>query len=79
MKKSNYHVHTDECPDDCDKEEWPHDDIFDWVGHHSYEKIDWNKEEAISKANALALAEAKAIVETQFADISCMDAKLQKP
>lgn len=36
-----------------------------------------NKEEIISKANVLALAEAKEIVETQFADISCMDAKLR--
>lgn len=43
-EKSNYHVHTDECPEDCDKEEWPYSDDFDWIGHHSYEKIDWSKE-----------------------------------
>lgn len=43
-EKSNYHVHTDECPDDCDEEEWPYDDDFDWIGHHSYEKIDWDQE-----------------------------------
>ena len=43
-EKSNYHVHTDECPEDCDEEEWPYNDDFDWIGHHYYEKIDWNKE-----------------------------------
>lgn len=37
-------IHTDECPDDCDEEEWPYDDDFDWIGHHSYEKIDWDQE-----------------------------------
>lgn len=43
-EKENYHVHTDKCPEDCDEEEWPYSDDFDWIGHHSYEKIDWGKE-----------------------------------
>lgn len=41
--KDNYHVHTDDCPEDCDEEEWPHNNDFDWVGKHSYTKIDWGK------------------------------------
>lgn len=48
-EKANYHVHTDECPDDCDEEEWPYSDDFDWIGHHSYEKIDWSKANNLKK------------------------------
>ena len=39
--KSNYHVHNDECGNDCEEEEWPYDDEFSWVGNHRYEKIEW--------------------------------------
>lgn len=43
-EKSDYHVHTDDCPEDCDGEEWPFDDDFDWVGCQTFEKIEWDKE-----------------------------------
>lgn len=43
-RKENYHVHTEECPEDCDEEEWPYSDDFDWVGTHFYEKIDWEEQ-----------------------------------
>ena len=42
-EKSNYHVHTDECPENCDDEEWPYSDDFDWTGDHHYEKINWEE------------------------------------
>ena len=31
-KKEDYHEHTDECPDDCNKEEWSYRAEFDTVG-----------------------------------------------
>jgi len=31
-KKGDYHEHTDECPDVCNKEEWPYGSEFDTVG-----------------------------------------------
>ena len=31
-KKENYHEHSEKCPKDCDKEEWPYYDGFDYVG-----------------------------------------------
>lgn len=43
-ERSNYHVHTDECLEDCDEEEWPYNDDWDFICKHSYEKIDWDKE-----------------------------------
>ena len=43
-RKEDYHVHTDECMEDCNEEEWPYCDDFDLIGTHSYEKIDWDKE-----------------------------------
>lgn len=42
-RKENYHVHTDECMEDCDEEEWLYCDDFDEIGKHSYERIDWDK------------------------------------
>lgn len=42
-KKEDYHVHTDECPENCDEEEWPYNSDWDFIGDHSYEKIDWDK------------------------------------
>ena len=42
-RKEDYHVHTDECTEDCDEEEWPYSDDFDWIGTHSYEKINWDE------------------------------------
>lgn len=41
--KENYHQHTDQCPEDCDEEVWPHSDDFDWVGVHRYEKVDYEE------------------------------------
>ena len=42
-RREDYHVHTDECTDDCDEEEWPYPDDFYWMGTHSYEKINWDE------------------------------------
>lgn len=42
-ERSNYHVHTEECPDDCDKEKWPYGDDCEWVGRHHFEKINWEE------------------------------------
>ena len=42
-RREDYHVHTDECTEDCDEEEWPYSDDFYWMGIHSYEKIDWDE------------------------------------
>ena len=42
-RKEDYHVHTDECTEDCDEEEWPYSDDFDWIGTYSYEKINWDE------------------------------------
>lgn len=42
-EKSNYHVHTDKCPEYCDEEEWPYPDDFDWIGNHHYERINWEE------------------------------------
>lgn len=42
-EKSNYHVHTDDCPEDCDEEEWYYNDDCDWIGKHHYERINWNE------------------------------------
>ena len=42
-EKSNYHVHAEECSEDCDEEEWPYSDDFDWIGDHHYEKINWEE------------------------------------
>ena len=42
-EKSNYHVHTEECSENCDEEEWPYNDDFDWMGDHHYEKINWEE------------------------------------
>ena len=53
-EKSNYHVHTDDCPEDCDEEEWPYDSDWDCVAYHSYEKIDWDKESNESIKTELA-------------------------
>jgi len=38
-EKSNYHVHTDGCKEDCDKEEWPYSDEFDHVGNTTLEEV----------------------------------------
>ncbi|WP_042370273.1 hypothetical protein [Bacteroides neonati] len=36
-----------------------------------------NEKEIIAKASELAMAKAKEIVEKQFSDVGCMDAKLR--
>ena len=38
-KRENYHKHTDDCPEDCDKEEWPHNSDFDYVGKITLERV----------------------------------------
>jgi hypothetical protein len=42
-EKKNYHQHTDECPEDCDGEEWPYDSDFDSVGNIIYEPVEGEK------------------------------------
>jgi hypothetical protein len=37
--KANYHVHTDECGEDCEEEEWPYCSDFNWVGKHEYVEV----------------------------------------
>lgn len=34
-------LNNEDCS--CGKEEYPISDEFDWIGDHSYEKIDWGK------------------------------------
>jgi len=38
-RKENYHVHTKDCPDDCDEEEWPYDCEFDTVGRVIFNEV----------------------------------------
>ena len=37
-RKENYHEHTDDCPEKCDEEEWPHDNAFDIIGNITLEE-----------------------------------------
>ncbi len=37
-KKENYHEHDDNCSEECNLEEWPHNDDFDSVGNIVLEK-----------------------------------------
>ena len=37
--KENYHEHDEDCPDDCNLEEWPHDDDFDYVGNVMFQAV----------------------------------------
>jgi len=39
-EKKNYHEHTDDCPEDCDLEEWPYSDEFECVGKVSYVPVE---------------------------------------
>jgi len=39
--KLNYHEHTDDCSEDCDKEEWPYDCDFDYIGNTTFEEVDY--------------------------------------
>lgn len=49
--KENYHQHDDSCPDDCDKEAWPYDDDFDYVGQvHMVPVIEAIDSDAFGKA-----------------------------
>jgi hypothetical protein len=41
-RKEDYHEHTDACPEDCDKEEWPYDSDFDYVGNTTYEEVEYD-------------------------------------
>ena len=38
-RKEDYHEHSDDCPDDCDLEEWPHDNEFDYVGDVTFRDV----------------------------------------
>lgn len=35
-KKEDYHVHTEECPNDCDEEEWPYSEDWSYIGEVEY-------------------------------------------
>ena len=35
-KREDYHLHTEDCPDDCGEEEWPYDYDYDTVGVIEY-------------------------------------------
>lgn len=39
-KKVDYHHHTDNCPEGCDKEEWPYDDWREVVGNLILEPVE---------------------------------------
>lgn len=41
--QSNYHKHTDECPKECDEEEWPFDSDFESVGVIKYEEVEYEQ------------------------------------
>lgn len=41
-KKSNYHCHDDNCPDDCKKEEWPYQSEFEVAGSVEYLPVEKN-------------------------------------
>lgn len=41
--KNNYHKHTDDCPEDCDEEEYPFDSSFDSVGDIEYEDVEYEE------------------------------------
>jgi len=57
--KAEYHEHTDDCPEDCDEDEWPYDNAYDEVGKVTYEPTreqaadDALKAEAATKINEL--------------------------
>lgn len=40
-RKENYHAHSEDCPEDCEEEEWPYDSTFDRVGVIEYEEIEY--------------------------------------
>lgn len=42
-KKEDYHVHTDECPEDCNEKEWEYSNDFDWIGIQEFQEIDWEE------------------------------------
>jgi hypothetical protein len=39
-RKENYHEHTDDCPEDCDEEEWLYDCGADYVGRIEMVPVD---------------------------------------
>ncbi len=39
-EKENYHEHTENCPEDCDEEEWPNPIEFDTVGKIVFEEVE---------------------------------------
>jgi len=38
--QENYHFHTENCPEDCDLEEWPYSNEFDFVGNLTMEEVE---------------------------------------
>ena len=42
-KKSDYHEHNEGCPDDCNEEEWPYSDSYDYIGEIEFEKVEGRK------------------------------------
>jgi hypothetical protein len=43
-RKSDYHEHTDDCPENCNEQEWPYDSNFDSVGFIKYEEVEYDKD-----------------------------------
>jgi hypothetical protein len=41
-RKEDFHEHTDDCPEDCDEEEWPYSSDFDYVGKTTFEEVDYD-------------------------------------
>jgi len=37
--RNNYHEHNENCPEDCDLEEWPYDNLFDYVGNLEMKEV----------------------------------------
>jgi len=38
--KGNYHEHTDDYPENCDKEEWPYGSEYGYIGHIYMKQLD---------------------------------------
>jgi hypothetical protein len=58
-RKADYHEHTDDCPEDCDEEEWPYDNDADSVGRIEMVPVEDDEIDAIrAEARTEALKDA---------------------
>lgn len=39
-RKENYHIHTENCPINCDQETWPYSVEYDEVGEIVFKEVD---------------------------------------